>query len=707
MKKKIITFIGVILVLCLCFAVVTGCADEKEEENNDPPVGAELTISKTDITMNVNTTEQLTATTSSSDYVITWSSSDAEVASVSNGLVTANSAGTATITVGCRKKGSVTIVESKTCNVTVVNRYVVLDKSSILLLPDTATTATVTAEVEGSTDPVTWTSSDESVATVLDGVITAGKTGTATITAASGDISSSCRVTVANKASVAVRGTVDLASSVGSPIWSSSDESIATVANGTVTGVGLGTVEITATSGGNKEIFIISVVDNEDMTEYQVKKGKKADAANNPNEWFFLTESSMATVSSTPVYKNGVLAIDITGIGTSGANFVYLRYQPDSTGGIFYNVNFYIYAAADGVIAINGVDTQINAGGNNLTVNYTSKKPTAQDTFQLKFRTATAYIIAAHFEESEPEAQLTLNKTSIELLPGGNETLIATYEEGSTFEWTTSNSAVATVANGVVTAVAEGNATITVTSGDKSAECTVIVTLKSVTLSRTFASLYLQSDTDGTSHKTIDITATVSDGGAVEWSSSNESVATVSNGTVTAVAEGWTNITASSGSASRSCLVFVADTARSYDMTEGKNADVPNNPGTWFWAGNKGSGVRYDNGTITANFAVGHDAISGNKTFMVRYMPYIGNNYNVSYKLRIVCSDNVGENDIITVTPTGAAAAMDLKPSQLATGVTINSSNPITGMYQLKVSGIASDVSAEIVISDIVFTPVA
>ena len=78
-----------------------------------------------------------------------------------------------------------------------------------------------------------------------------------------------------------------------------------------------------------------------------------------------------------------------------------------------------------------------------------------------------------------PATGISLNKTSLELVAGGAETLTATVEPANTTDtvaWTSSNEAVATVdSNGKVTAVAEGTATITATAGSKSATCAVSV----------------------------------------------------------------------------------------------------------------------------------------------------------------------------------------------------------------------------------------
>ena len=76
---------------------------------------------------------------------------------------------------------------------------------------------------------------------------------------------------------------------------------------------------------------------------------------------------------------------------------------------------------------------------------------------------------------------VTLNKTSATLTVGGTETLTPTVAPGDATDksvsWSSDNTAVATVADGVVTAVAAGTANITVTTtdGSKTATCAVTV----------------------------------------------------------------------------------------------------------------------------------------------------------------------------------------------------------------------------------------
>ena len=75
---------------------------------------------------------------------------------------------------------------------------------------------------------------------------------------------------------------------------------------------------------------------------------------------------------------------------------------------------------------------------------------------------------------------ITLNKPQLSLVKGATETLTATVlpttATDKTVIWESSDTAVATVKDGIVTAVAAGNATITAKAGEKTATCAVTVT---------------------------------------------------------------------------------------------------------------------------------------------------------------------------------------------------------------------------------------
>lgn len=83
---------------------------------------------------------------------------------------------------------------------------------------------------------------------------------------------------------------------------------------------------------------------------------------------------------------------------------------------------------------------------------------------------------------------ITLNESTLTFTSGTPQTLTATVEPANTtyeVEWSSSDTEVVTVVNGVVTPVGSGNATITATCGTQSATCTVTVSALSYTVTLT------------------------------------------------------------------------------------------------------------------------------------------------------------------------------------------------------------------------------
>ena len=106
----------------------------------------------------------------------------------------------------------------------------------------------------------------------------------------------------------------------------------------------------------------------------------------------------------------------------------------------------------------------------------------------------------AEVEPTPPSETLTLNKSTITVdKVNDTDTLVATHTPSSqsdTFTWTSSDTNVATVNNGVVTVKGVGTATITVTCGQLTATATVTQT--SIKAEKTFASqdgFYISGDT--------------------------------------------------------------------------------------------------------------------------------------------------------------------------------------------------------------------
>lgn len=167
-----------------------------------------------------------------------------------------------------------------------------------------------------------------------------------------------------------------------------------------------------------------------------------------------------------------------------------------------------------------------------------------------------------------PVTNVSLDKTALTLTEEETCQLTATIDPADATNqnvtWTSDDTAVATVsADGLVTAVQAGTATITVTTedGGKTATCRVTVKMKEIPV--TDVSLDY-AETTLTEGDTLQLTATVSPSDAtnqnVSWESSDTFVATVSDsGLITAVSEGTATITVTTedGGLTASCLVTV------------------------------------------------------------------------------------------------------------------------------------------------------
>mgnify|MGYP003014448232 FL=1 len=92
---------------------------------------------------------------------------------------------------------------------------------------------------------------------------------------------------------------------------------------------------------------------------------------------------------------------------------------------------------------------------------------------------ASLAFFACDDEKKVPETVVTLDRTELNLNVGFSETLVATVtpplQDGVTVAWSTDDEVVAKVEDGVVTALAAGEATITASVGESKATCKVTV----------------------------------------------------------------------------------------------------------------------------------------------------------------------------------------------------------------------------------------
>ena len=171
-----------------------------------------ITLEPSEATLTEGDQLQLTATVqpdNATDKTVTWSISypskaSTEVVSVTqDGLVTANYPGMCYVEASCGgfSTSSLITVLPPTYPVT----EIILNKTSLTLFVGQTETLTATVVPDYATDKtVTWSISDPSVVTFEDGTVTAVGSGNATITATSGDVSSTCEVKVESDVFAAV-----------------------------------------------------------------------------------------------------------------------------------------------------------------------------------------------------------------------------------------------------------------------------------------------------------------------------------------------------------------------------------------------------------------------------------------------------------------------------------------------------------------------
>ena len=203
-----------------------------------------------------------------------------------------------------------------------------------------------------------------------------------------------------------------------------------------------------------------------------------------------------------------------------------------------------------------------------------SGTPTADGTFNFTVKATNtggsdskSLSITIGAQTNVPVTGVSLNTSTLNLIEGGTDTLTATVEPNNATNrnvtWSSDNPSVATVNNGVVSAVSEGTATITVTTVDGGYKDTCPVTVTAAPVPVTGVSLNKDSLALGVGDSET-LTATVAPANAanqnVTWASSDTSVATVdAAGKVTAVGAGTATITVTTvdGGKTAACTVTV------------------------------------------------------------------------------------------------------------------------------------------------------
>ncbi len=311
-------------------------------------------------------------------------------------------------------------------------------------------------------------------------------------------------------------------------VWSSENTGVATVENGVVTAISAGTVTITATTvdGAKTASCAITVTNPETKTVDQWRELISSTDKNNPSSFnFVLNEATVTYVSGKSAFmedsSRGIYyysSAEITNISAgdkisgsiTGTGFIYnglveVVSLDLSSATIVHNCdipvttvtknelsdNYDVYVSRriklENVAVIQ--DPKTIAGFNAYTYNsvsltnglapsvivypgyFTNKQLTVWESFNISEVTPTG---------------ISLDAESITLTKGKRQTLTATVTPVNATNknviWTTSDAAVATVSNGVVSAVGAGSATITAKLGaNESVNATCAITVEEPT----------------------------------------------------------------------------------------------------------------------------------------------------------------------------------------------------------------------------------
>ncbi len=516
-----------LLIALLAIFTIVGCEDV-------PPPVSSVKIDQTSFSLPEGGTGTLTVTVqpeNARDKTVTWSSSDETVVKVdpATGKLTAVGPGEATITATTNDGNKVA-----TCVVTID-----AIPSAVTIEPNIGNKGTLKAIIlpENAKDKtVTWSSGNEKIAKVdpATGEVTAVAVGEVTITAATSTkgVTATCPVTVRaaevpaesvtlepKELKLAVGEIESLTATVlpknttDQVVWSSADESIATVdpVTGKVKAIGAGETTITATAGDKTAtcaVKVRSVIER--LTIYptsvalvvnetlELKVTVKPTSAIGDGVMWSSSDESVATVD-----QNGVVKAKTVGITTITATVGY----KNVTCRVYVNEKIFKVAG----VAIEPTELTLEKGqtgaltanispanASNMSVKWSSDNPkivtvdpktgevTAMDSGTATItvttvdggKTATCVVTVEAVVTG-----VTVEPETLTLIEGATKTLTATVlpedAKDKTVTWSSSNPGIAKVdpQTGKVTGMGAGDATITATTvdGGKTASCVVKV----------------------------------------------------------------------------------------------------------------------------------------------------------------------------------------------------------------------------------------
>ena len=353
---------------------------------------------------------------------------------------------------------------------------VTLSETALSLTEGESATLTATVEPENATDKaIVWTSSDNAVATVKNGVVTAVKAGTATITAACGSAKAECTVTVTAAPASPLSVKVGTAAYPVKPVDGQAGKYHAAVPYGN---------DVTVTIDADASAFFM-------ITD---AKGNYTDFYSNP---FTATAAQLdkllisKDIPFTPANsasKVAYLSIMDAMAGTTYELYIELTREDVPATGVTLNETVLSLRPTEKatltatVAPENTTDTLVWTSSNDAVATVKDGVVTAKSegtaTITAACGSAKAECVVTVLPPI-PATGVTLDKAALKLYEGDAAKLTAMVKPEDTTDktivWTSSDKTIATVKDGAVTAVKAGTATITAACGEAKATCAVTV----------------------------------------------------------------------------------------------------------------------------------------------------------------------------------------------------------------------------------------
>ena len=403
--------------------------------------------------------------------------------------------------------------------------------TTLSVSPDTATvfigsTLTLSVERDGN-DEIVWASTEESIATVANGIVTGVAEGSALIIATANNISDTCVVTVTKPVPVISVGTTELA-------WGqlSVAQATAGISRETTASVTMEATLSVEVSGEQKDNFAAEIKDGKltvlfsaaEEGSYAAKATLKAEGAADVEVNLSATvaepaDGTFSKVTEEPADWSGKYALVYESEGTGyvfngkdevrnyglgeienglltiedGAKYVLVIEKAEE--GYYIKVGSQYIGGKSGdntitfsktpilnTLSMSGDFVDILSNTSHMRAN------TTNDQVRFRYIKSSSYTGAAmkkvalykYNEKPRVTTMLDIKPDTISLFIGNDSTLEVERDGNDEIVWSSLDDSIATVADGVVTGVAEGTVMIVATANNISDTCVVIVKEKPI-----------------------------------------------------------------------------------------------------------------------------------------------------------------------------------------------------------------------------------